>query len=152
MIKECSKKFFTWPWPWPWQCQGPWSMSHDHDHDHDNVKDHDPWAMNHEPWPWQWPWQGPWTMNHAPWPWQEPWTMIMTMTLYGMQVVLASAFIPVFSGWLPPRYRGIRVIGRKNIYSTAKYSYSFFICYFIRLKMFFFLRKCTILCKFLKTS
>ena len=27
------------------------------------------------------------------------------------QVVLASTFIPVFSGWLPPRYRGTRVIG-----------------------------------------
>lgn len=27
-----------------------------------------------------------------------------------IQVVLASAFIPIFTGWLPPRYRGIRVI------------------------------------------
>lgn len=27
-----------------------------------------------------------------------------------IQVVLASTFIPVFSGWLPPRYRGVRVI------------------------------------------
>ena len=29
---------------------------------------------------------------------------------YTLQVILASAFIPIFSGWLPPRYRGIRVI------------------------------------------
>jgi len=27
-----------------------------------------------------------------------------------IDVILASAFIPIFSGWLPPRYRGIRVI------------------------------------------
>ena len=27
-----------------------------------------------------------------------------------VQVILASAFIPIFSGWLPPRYRGTRVI------------------------------------------
>ncbi|XP_023342586.1 patatin-like phospholipase domain-containing protein 2 [Eurytemora carolleeae] len=27
-----------------------------------------------------------------------------------IQVVLASTFIPLFSGWLPPRYRGVRVI------------------------------------------
>jgi len=27
-----------------------------------------------------------------------------------IDVILASAFIPVFSGWLPPRYRGTRVI------------------------------------------
>jgi len=27
-----------------------------------------------------------------------------------VDVILASAFIPIFSGWLPPRYRGIRVI------------------------------------------
>ena len=27
------------------------------------------------------------------------------------QVVLASCFIPVFTGWVPPRYRGTRVIG-----------------------------------------
>ena len=33
-----------------------------------------------------------------------------------IQVILASAFIPVFSGLSPPRYRGFRVIG--NI-STA---------------------------------
>ena len=25
-------------------------------------------------------------------------------------MILASAFIPIFSGWLPPRYRGVRVI------------------------------------------
>ena len=25
-------------------------------------------------------------------------------------MILASAFIPIFTGWLPPRYRGIRVI------------------------------------------
>ena len=30
--------------------------------------------------------------------------------LYPLQVILASAFIPIFSGWLPPRYRGVRVI------------------------------------------
>ena len=29
-----------------------------------------------------------------------------------LQVILASAFIPVFSGLSPPRYRGCRVIGR----------------------------------------
>ena len=29
-----------------------------------------------------------------------------------MEVVLASTFIPIFSGWVPPRYRGTRVIGR----------------------------------------
>ena len=27
-----------------------------------------------------------------------------------IDVILASSFIPVFSGWLPPRYRGTRVI------------------------------------------
>jgi len=27
-----------------------------------------------------------------------------------IDVILASAFIPIFSGWLPPRYRGVRVI------------------------------------------
>jgi len=27
-----------------------------------------------------------------------------------IDVVIASTFIPIFSGWLPPRYRGIRVI------------------------------------------
>jgi len=27
-----------------------------------------------------------------------------------IDVILASAFIPIFTGWLPPRYRGIRVI------------------------------------------
>merc|ERR1719468_1072708 len=27
-----------------------------------------------------------------------------------IDVILASAFIPIFSGWLPPRYRGTRVI------------------------------------------
>ena len=30
--------------------------------------------------------------------------------MYPLQVILASAFIPIFSGWLPPRYRGVRVI------------------------------------------
>ncbi len=45
----------------------------------------------------------------------------MTMTLFGMQVVLASAFIPVFSGWLPPRYRGIRVIGIGRIMYFVQY-------------------------------
>ena len=29
---------------------------------------------------------------------------------FHIQVILASTFIPVFSGWLPPRYRGTRVI------------------------------------------
>ena len=29
-----------------------------------------------------------------------------------IEVVLASTFIPIFSGWVPPRYRGTRVMGR----------------------------------------
>ena len=32
------------------------------------------------------------------------------LTSTPLQVILASAFIPIFSGWLPPRYRGVRVI------------------------------------------
>ena len=31
-----------------------------------------------------------------------------------IKVILASCFIPVFSGILPPRYRGSRVIGERN--------------------------------------
>jgi hypothetical protein len=46
--------------------------------------------------------------------------MYLTMAVISMQVVLASAFIPVFSGWLPPRYRGIRVIGRKDNLQYSK--------------------------------
>jgi hypothetical protein len=32
------------------------------------------------------------------------------MLMMDLQVVIASTFIPIFSGWLPPRYRGVRVI------------------------------------------
>ena len=35
----------------------------------------------------------------------------ITITILN-QVVLASCFIPVFTGWVPPRYRGTRVIGQ----------------------------------------